>query len=150
MSHHTTSKVGSELSLPQERVTYAVADCSDVVVGTSLAVYVMMHASAVRRRAPAPSDICSPTSMTLRTRPPKLVLSLVRLKSVSIMRPLAIQTWWLEPAWLPAPDARISSPPPRPRPISHTPAAHHHGPPHMTSKVILSLVCLKSVHVRSC
>ena len=47
----------AELRLPQDRVKYAMLGSSEVVVGTSIASYDLMHhgAVAVRCRAPAPS-----------------------------------------------------------------------------------------------
>ena len=58
MTIHATSQSDSELRLFQERVKYAMRGGSEVVVGTSIASYDLMHASGavtVRRRAPAPS-----------------------------------------------------------------------------------------------
>ena len=42
---HATSQSDSELRLPQERVEYAMLGGSEVVVGTSIASYDLMHAS---------------------------------------------------------------------------------------------------------
>ena len=45
MTHRATSQSDSELRLPQERVKYAMIGGSEVVVGTRIASYDLMHAS---------------------------------------------------------------------------------------------------------
>ena len=49
-NHQMTSKCDSELSLPPERVKYAVVNDSEVVVGTSTASYDRVH--VLPRRVP--------------------------------------------------------------------------------------------------
>ena len=49
-NHQMTSKCDSELSLPPERVKYAVVNDSEVVVGTSTTSYDLVH--ALPRRDP--------------------------------------------------------------------------------------------------
>ena len=69
MTLHATSQSDSEQGLPQERAECAMFDYSELVVGTSIASYDLMHVShgavAVRYRAPAPLPTLTPLHQTL-------------------------------------------------------------------------------------
>ena len=86
---HDLSTGDSELRLPQECIMYAMVDHSELVVGTSIATYDLPRRTmepTVRRRTSAPPTPLTPINLVPPTISPQVILSFVRLKSVSCTR----------------------------------------------------------------
>ena len=116
----TFNKGDSELRLPQERVKYAMLGGSKVVVGTSIASYdrcTHHGAVAIRRRAPAPSEL-SCHSITRRATfkgDPELRLSQERVKYTMLGGSEVVVGTSIAPYDLMHASRCCGDPPPRPR-----------------------------------